>query len=210
MKQSCFKFMGCIGECGSVMRPRLADKPNPHSGNQSRVGSFLPAGSQLPFTSLGAEEDALGIAGHSLRRFGNRRSQIIVGSYHLAQITGQRAGRHVSGSVGVPPAVARVPRGTRRRIPGVRFASGVRVYCAGRAIRRAGRPPYPMHAVPLHPPSVIIFPKEGITPTHARFSARPSPAASARLHRHSDALRRLRRTATCHRSPSPSRRCARP
>jgi len=31
-------------------------------------------------------------------------------SYHLAQITGLRAGRHVSGRVGVPPADSRVSR----------------------------------------------------------------------------------------------------
>ena len=46
--------------------------------------------------------------------------------YHHSQITGQKAGRHVSGRVGVPPAVARVPHGTRRLITGVPYASEVR------------------------------------------------------------------------------------
>ena len=52
-------------------------------------------------------------------------------SYHLAQITGQIAGRRVSGRVGVPPAMARVPRGTRRMIPGVPYTGDLRVYSRG-------------------------------------------------------------------------------
>ena len=56
------------------------------------------------------------------------------------------AGWRASGRVGVPPAVARVPRGTRRKITGIPYANDVRVYSAGRGIRQAGRPPYPRHA----------------------------------------------------------------
>ena len=57
--------------------------------------------------------------------------------------------RHVSGRVGVPPAVLRVPRNTRRMSTGFQFAIGERMYSAGREIRQAGRPPYPMHAALL-------------------------------------------------------------
>ena len=59
------------------------------------------------------------------------------------------AERHSSGRVGVPPAVFRVPRNTsEHRKTFVRRATfaGCR---AGRAARRAGRPPYPRPAVRL-------------------------------------------------------------
>ena len=48
--------------------------------------------------------------------------------------------------MGVPPAVLRILRSTRRRSACVLRASGRRMYSAGRGIRQAGRPPYPRHA----------------------------------------------------------------
>ena len=54
-----------------------------------------------------------------------------------------------SGRVGVPPAVPRILRGTRRTSIRERTSPDVRVYSAGREIRQAGRPPYPRHAVLL-------------------------------------------------------------
>ena len=61
------------------------------------------------------------------------------------------AGRRASGRVGILPAVSRILRDTRRTAAGDPFAVGVRVYSAGREIRQAGRPPYPMHTVTLTP-----------------------------------------------------------
>ena len=58
----------------------------------------------------------------------------------------EEAGRRASGRVGVPPAVARVPRDTRRTFTGNQFAVCVRMYSAGRGMRQAGRPPYPRDA----------------------------------------------------------------
>ena len=55
----------------------------------------------------------------------------------------EESDRRASGSAGVPPAVLRVPRGTRRTSTGDRITLGVRVYSAGRGIRQAGRPRYP-------------------------------------------------------------------
>ena len=59
--------------------------------------------------------------------------------------------RRVSGSAGVPPAVLRVLRSTRRTSVCERMSLDVRVYSARRGIRQAGRPRYPRHAVPLLP-----------------------------------------------------------
>src|SRR6266436_2803562 len=50
--------------------------------------------------------------------------------------------RRVSGRVGVPPSTRRT---SLRDAPAI----NVRMYSAGRGIRRAGRPPYPRHAVLL-------------------------------------------------------------
>src|ERR1043166_1622371 len=61
--------------------------------------------------------------------------------------TREKSERRASGRVGVPPAVLRVSRGTRRTFMGERMSLGIRVYSAGCGIRQAGRPPYPMHAV---------------------------------------------------------------
>ena len=63
--------------------------------------------------------------------------------------TPEKAEQHASGRVGVPPAVLRVPRSTRRTSTGDPNALGILVYSAGREIRQAGRPPYPRHAVLL-------------------------------------------------------------
>ena len=57
--------------------------------------------------------------------------------------THEEAGRHASGRVGVPPAVLRVPRNTRRSSKGEQTSLGIRMYSAGREIRQAGRPPPP-------------------------------------------------------------------
>jgi mono/diheme cytochrome c family protein len=57
--------------------------------------------------------------------------------------------RRASGRVGVPPAVLRVPRSTRRTSTGELRALVVRVHSAGRGMRQAGRPPYPRPAVLL-------------------------------------------------------------
>ncbi len=69
--------------------------------------------------------------------------------------------RYASGSAGVPPAVRCDPHHTRRTATGDRISLGVRVYSAGRAIRQAGRPRYPRHAVLL---SVRLFVKDGTIP----------------------------------------------
>ena len=78
------------------------------------------------------------------------------------------AGRRVSGMVGVPPAVLRVPRSTRRTSHGERTSRGVRMYFAGRGMRRAGRPPYPRPAAP---------PRAG----HAAQPASHAPGVSPRF-----------------------------
>ena len=73
---------------------------------------------------------------------------------------GDEAGRRASGSVGVPPAVLRVPRNTlghRWRTERMGSSAGCR---AGRAPRQAGRLPYPRHAFPL---SVRLFVRDGIS-----------------------------------------------
>ena len=81
------------------------------------------------------------------------------------RITGQKAGRHVSGRV------ARPAGGARRMFTGVPHTGDVRVYSAGRGTRRSGRPPYPMHAVQLPLASVILFPKVGISSERPGFDA---------------------------------------
>ena len=53
--------------------------------------------------------------------------------------------RRASGSAGVPPAVRRILRSTRRTSAGCRIGLGIRVYSAGCEIRRAGCPRYPKH-----------------------------------------------------------------
>ena len=63
-----------------------------------------------------------------------------------------------SGRVGVPPAVLRVPRSTRRKSTGDPFACGVRVYSARCGIRQAGRPPYPRRAFLLITTLAILAP----------------------------------------------------
>ena len=105
--------------------------------------------------SVGASERLL----HAGRFFTGVEPEIFGGKWEgvrrgsVGSGAGRRArpvtARRISGRVGVPPAVLRVPRGTRRTSHGARTSRGVRMYSAGRGIRRAGRPPYPRHAVRL-------------------------------------------------------------
>ena len=82
---------------------------------------------------------------------------------------GMPADLRASGRVGVPPAVPRVPRGTRRTSIGDPIALGVRVYSEGREIRQAGRSPYPMHAALLLHASGF-HPRKNVTSTPPRTS----------------------------------------
>ena len=88
----------------------------------------------------------------------------------------EEAEGHAPGRVGVPPAVRRVPRSTRRMSTRVLLASGARVYSAGCEIRQAGRPRYPRHAVLL---SERLFVRE-VTASDSRRAEKRNPIRAIR------------------------------